>query len=210
VNFPSDLRKTSMPEIPILAPNQQVVVPLEVVLGPLAGKQLKVDIRCDKGAYAGLLPVHEWDVMQPLVMTAQEFDKARSRLSGNFTEMTKTYTFASVGVTDNSSSNGNGNTCEEELLQIIKRALNVFVVQGAGVGELLFSGSVRKGLSVEEKVLATVTLLGNEDDDEKQTSFSLKLNCEDAVMCTTLNEDLKKMLLRRGSTKSASAKEVEL
>jgi hypothetical protein len=92
------------------------------------------------------------------------------------------------------------------LLHVIKRILNVFVVQGAGVGELLFSGSVRKSLgTLDEKVLVTVILLENPSVSGCQSSFSLSLNCADAVMCTTLNEEFKKVLLRRGTMTTATS-----
>ena len=45
---------------------------------------------------------------------------------------------------------------ESDLIFIVKKMLNVFLVQGAGVNELLFAGCSRKGM-MEEKVLVTVT-----------------------------------------------------
>ena len=44
---------------------------------------------------------------------------------------------------------------EQELIARVKRILNVFLVQGAGLGELLFAACSRKGMA-EEKVLVTI------------------------------------------------------
>ena len=108
---------------------------------------MKIDIRCDKGAYTGSLSVNDWDIMQPLSLTPSDFDRARKRLTG-FSEVRKSYSLESVGLLPDSA--------EDDTLARVQRFLNIFVVQGAGVGELLFAGAIRKGLTVEEKVLITI------------------------------------------------------
>ena len=65
----------------------------------------------------------------------------------------------------------------------VKKLLNVYVVQGSGVGELMFSGCCRKGM-MEEKVLVTVVT------DHHNAMF--RFNCEDAVLATSLVDVFKK------------------
>ena len=71
-----------------------------------------------------------------------------------------------------SGSGGSAATVESDLLVKVKKLLNVYVVQGSGVGELMFSGCCRKGM-MEEKVLVTVVT------DHHNATF--RFNCEVGV-----------------------------
>jgi hypothetical protein len=109
-----------------------------------------VDIRCDKGGYAGLLVLQDWDLLQPLQMRSSDFEHLRSRLGG-LSEVCKAQPARSLGLSGSSPFGGP----EMQLVVRVQAALNVCLVQGAGLGELMFAGSVRKGLG-EHKLLITV------------------------------------------------------
>ncbi len=117
------------------------------------GKQMKIDIRNDQGAYAGLLVVNDWDLMTPYSISSNEFEQLRKRMKG-FGEVQKSYPYSSLNL---SMDNGD----EDVELQIIKRMsrnLPMFIVQGAGLCELMFAGVIRKGFT-EDRVLVTVLTL---------------------------------------------------
>jgi hypothetical protein len=173
ITFPTDIRKTNIPDIPVLNPGQEIQIPMEIVLTGLSSKlviafvtflcslidylvfffldkQLKIDIRNDQGAYAGLFVVNDWDLMIPCSMSCMDFEQSRNRMKG-FGEVTKSYPYNAL----NLSLDGD----EDVELQIIKRMnrnLSMFIVQGAGLCELMFAGLIRKGFT-EEKVLVTIT-----------------------------------------------------
>jgi hypothetical protein len=153
VNFPSDVRRTNTPEIPLLSGGQEFRMPVEVVLLGLAAKQIKMDIRSDQGAYTGLFVVQEWDWMQPLVMDAAEFEAARSRLKG-FSEVSKAYTAEQLQL-----QAVDADQLENEIIRRVLRDVHAYLVQGAGVQEIMLAGSLRKSVAstVGEKVLMTVT-----------------------------------------------------
>lgn len=177
INFPNDLRKTTIPDIPVLNPGQEVVFPVEIVLFNHASKQVKLDIRSDQGAYVGILTVNEWDLICPNIISTNDFEACCQRLKG-FGETLKTYTYDQLGITYSED-------LENILFQKISREYNFYVVQGLGVGELLFAGVVRKGY-LEEKVYLTVLI--------QESNMSIRLNCEEAVMAAGFLDDLKKLL----------------
>ena len=111
---------------------------------------MKVDIRSDKGAFAGLLALNDWDLVQPLIMKCADFEAVRGRLGG-FSEICKSYPIDALKLSGNSPAGDN----EMELLMRVKCALNMYLVQGAGLGELMFAGAVRKGLQ-EHRLLVTI------------------------------------------------------
>ena len=95
--------------------------------------------------------------------------------------MSKTFALSGLSLGNDSSSG----SIELDLLARVTRMLNVSVVQGAGVGEMMFAGSYRKGL-MEERVLITLI-----SDSEQLT---VRLNCEDAVLSPALMKKFKKSL----------------
>ena len=123
------------------------------------GKQQRVDVRSDVGAFVGTFLPEAWEILFPSNISSTEFFVMRKRMGG-FGEASKSFPLsvvmssssspkaADVGVTNSSS--------EVQLIGLVKKILNVFLVQGAGVGELLFAGCSRKGM-MEEKLLVTVT-----------------------------------------------------
>ena len=112
---------------------------------------MKVDIRSDKGASAGLLSIQDCDLLMPLFIQPADFVAIRSRLGG-FSENVKTFTMSSVGISSDPSAS---TSAEHTLLHRTLCALNMFTVQGVGKGELMLASSVRKGLS-EHRLLITL------------------------------------------------------
>ncbi len=112
---------------------------------------MKIDIRNDQGAYAGLFVVNDWDLMIPYSMTCTEFEQLRNRLKG-FSEVIKSYPYNTL----NLSLDGGDEDVELQIIKRMNRSLPMFIVQGAGLCELMFAGIIRKGFS-EEKVLVTIT-----------------------------------------------------
>ena len=83
-------------------------------------------------------------------MKSSDFEAVRSRLGG-FSEICKTYPIQALKLSDNSQYGDR----EMELLMRVKSVLNMYLVQGAGLGELMFAGAVRKGLQ-EHRLLVTI------------------------------------------------------
>jgi hypothetical protein len=121
---------------------------LEIVLSGSAGKQLRIDVRSDVGAFVGTLVPDSWELLFPIPLSPEDFDTLRRRLGG-FCESTKAFALSAIGILTA------GPEAEIELVTRVKKILNVFVVQGPGVGELMFAGCARKGV-MEEKVLITL------------------------------------------------------
>jgi hypothetical protein len=119
------------------------------------GKQLRVDVRSDVGAFVGILAPEAWELLFPLNLSPQDFASNKKRLGG-FGMASKSFPLQQILPSSLSAESGTPFGIEMELIQRVKRMLNVFLVQGAGVGELLFAGCSRKGM-MEEKVLVTVT-----------------------------------------------------
>ena len=147
MGIPAELRHTAVEEVQMLLPGQEVRLPMEIVLTGSAGKALRLDVRTDKGTYAGTLAMEGWELLTPAFMTAGDFDATRRRLRG-LGETAKTLPLASLGLRG-------GVSAEEELIARVRRLLNVHTVQGAGCGELMFAG-VKREMTKEEKVLVTL------------------------------------------------------
>lgn len=118
------------------------------------------------GAFVGVLPINAWDLLQPARMQCSEFEAARSRLLG-FSQQTRDFPIALIDI-----GAGRGSVSEVDLMVFVQRSLNVFLVQGAGLGELMFAGAVRKGL-VENR--AFITLL--------TTRYRTPQRCTPHVLC---------------------------
>ena len=119
------------------------------------GKQIKADIRCDKGAYVGLLLINDWDLLQPLCMSSEDFESLRARLGG-FGELSKTQNITTLGLQQQKLQQNSYNYgIENEIVRKVQDILNIYLVQGAGVSELMFAGMVRKGLN-DHKLLITI------------------------------------------------------
>lgn len=121
-----------------------------VIVCCAVGKPVKADIRSDKGVAVGLLVVNDWDLLQPLVMRSSDFEAVRSRLGG-FGEICKSASTAALNFSENSPLGG----VEMQLIGRMKCALNMYLVQGAGVNELMFAASAKKGLT-ESRLLITI------------------------------------------------------
>ena len=123
-----------------------------------------MDIRSDKGASAGLFTIQDCDLLMPLFIQPSDYITLRSRLGG-FSESVKTFPLSSVGMSSTSHSNRdttNGGCAGVELTLLHRTlsALHMHTVQGAGKGELMLAGSVRKGLSEHRLLISMVTSVG--------------------------------------------------
>ena len=111
-----------------------------------------MDVRSDLGAFVGTLAPEGWEILFPLTLSSTDFASHKRRLGGL---QMASKSFPLLSILPASAERGAFDT-EMELIQVVKKMLNTFLVQGAGVGELLFAGCSRKGM-MEEKVLITVT-----------------------------------------------------
>jgi hypothetical protein len=189
IGFPADLRKTPIEDVAMLAPGQELKIPAELVLTSQASKQMKIDIRSDQGTYTGTFTPETYDISYPLInMTSSDFEGLRKRLSG-FSETSKSFPLSCLGLSSvaNISNISNISNIEVELIIRIKKIINAFVVQGAGVGEMMFASAYRKGMA-EEKILITTVV-----DSENVT---VRFNCDDALTCTSLVDVFKRSFVR--------------
>ena len=109
-------------------------------------------MRSDLGAFVGTLSPEGWEILFPLTLSSTDFASHKRRLSGL---QMASKSFPLLSILPASAERGAFDT-EMELINVVKKMLNTFLVQVAGVGELLFAGCSRKGM-MEEKVLITVT-----------------------------------------------------
>lgn len=211
VTFPASIRGTSAPEVPQILPQQQLLIPLELVLSPVAGKSTKVDVRSTSGALVGNLQVNPWQVLNPLPLSPEQFEAARE--SPRF--LTSSSRNNQRGAGGNSSlsggerrvfeihklnlpvemSGGEGGLREEvlpyvemEVSKRIKRALNVYEVRGPGAGELMFVGALRNGLS-ETKVYLTVFTA--------RENVTVYLHCEGVLLSTQLLDQMPNIITNK-------------
>eukprot|EP00981_Chlorochromonas_danica_P008375 scaffold2163_cov158-Ochromonas_danica.AAC.10 len=154
ISLPSDVRKTTISDIPLLEPGQEVLLPVEIVFTSWVNKSIKVDVRSDRGSFVGLLTVEDYDLLVPFVLSSEDFEMQRSRMKG-FSEISKFYAWSAVTMNPTSAMED----LERELIQRVCRSLQMHVVQGVGLGELMFAAKVRKGLS-EEKAFLTLLSQG--------------------------------------------------
>jgi hypothetical protein len=154
ISFPSELRRTQLEDVAQLNIGQEVKLPMEVVLSGAAGKSHRVDIRCDVGAYVGVFIPQAWDLLIPLAMTSSEFENSAKRMMG-LSENTKTLSLSSLKLSCLAEGGIGVGGVEPELINRTMSLLNVYLVQGAGVGELMFSALLRKGLQ-DEKILVRI------------------------------------------------------
>ena len=171
ITFPTDLKRTNIEDVALLTPGQELKIPLELQLAPFVGKQIKIDVRSDQGSYVGSFTPEPYDLIVPLHLSVTDFTSNRSRLGG-FNEGSKTYSLESLGFATSPVDK-----IENILLTKIRSVLNMNVVQGKGMKELMFAGSVSKG-AIGEKVLISITI--NEDE------LAIKCNCDDAMLPTQL------------------------
>jgi hypothetical protein len=115
-------------------------------------KQVKIDIRCDKGVFVGVLSLYNWDSIQPRVMHSGDFETLRGRLGG-FSEVCKTAKFEELGLHLLKEQGDK----ELELLRRVNCTLNMYLVQGVGLGELMFAGAIHKNMSENRTLLTILT-----------------------------------------------------
>lgn len=149
----------------------------------LLDKHIRLDIRCDTGSYVGLLSPQSWELLTPLRVDTVEFATARRRLVG-LSETSKVFPFSAWSPATTVAAD-----VENLIISQMRRFLNLHLVQGAGVNELLFAGSCRKGF-VEERLYLSI-----ECDGEKE-STAVKVNCSDPVLCSSVMSSLSKFLTR--------------
>ncbi len=172
ITFPTDLKRTNIEDVALLTPGQELKIPLELQLAPFVGKQIKIDVRSDQGSYVGSFTPEPYELIVPLHLSITDFTSHRSRLGG-FNEGSKTYSLESLGFATASAVD----KVENILITKIRSVLNMNVVQGKGMNELMFAGAVPKG-AVGEKVLISITI--NEEE------LTIKCNCDDAMLPTQL------------------------
>eukprot|EP00602_Paraphysomonas_sp_CaronLab_P012338 CAMPEP_0185043098 /NCGR_PEP_ID=MMETSP1103-20130426/42718_1 /TAXON_ID=36769 /ORGANISM="Paraphysomonas bandaiensis, Strain Caron Lab Isolate" /LENGTH=1035 /DNA_ID=CAMNT_0027583241 /DNA_START=446 /DNA_END=3553 /DNA_ORIENTATION=- len=182
VNFPGDIRRTPLEDIPHLAPDGLVKLPAEMILQPFIGKSVKVNITCDRGHFIGELMLEPYELLQPLSITSAEYASMRSRLGG-FCHNTATIP---LPIGPDTPASG----LESWVETTIRSRLNVCVVQkGSATDEWQFVGCVRKEMK-EERVLISLTIA--------KKSVEIRINADDAVMSATLLDYLRKAIVASG------------
>jgi hypothetical protein len=148
VSFAADVKCTAIPILPQLAAGEESRQSIEILLTGFAGKNVRVDVRSDVGAYTGSLSVDAMDLLNPLPMSSRDFESYRSKLKG-INEAERSYPLTSLGLRASLD-------LEDKVLQLMKKLVNVYVAQGPGSGEIYLAGFLRKA-GVDDKVLLTVT-----------------------------------------------------
>ena len=153
-------------------------------------KQIKIDVRCDQGAYTGVVSISDVELLLPSPIGRGGFLQVRKGLSSGFNEVqAKPWSLDSLYLPG-------GSTVEEVRKEVMRRIttnVNMYLIGqdgtgGEGEGEILLSGTIRKG-NAEERALVTIVF------DDKELKF--RINCDDVVLCTSLQEGFKKLLSNR-------------
>lgn len=185
VSFPAGmLLSQQMPDLPLLQPGQSLLLPVDLDLTSAADKQIKVDVRSDRGSFVGTLGLQAADLLTPLPMTLVQFTAMRSSLIGAYNRHAVSYPVDVLQV--------QGDVLEV-LQQRVLRHMTMYTVQpaaaGAG-GEVLFAGKLRTKKSnavVEVKVLVSISC--------DSSAVTLQVNCDD-VICQSLHDEVRKIISR--------------
>lgn len=86
--------------------------------------------------------------MTPIEITCNEFELIRDRYKG-LREIVKSYPLSSLTLQYSDE-------LELLIMNRIRHDLLMFLVQGVGIGELMFVGGIKKDNHMEEKVLLTI------------------------------------------------------
>jgi hypothetical protein len=115
--------------------------------------QVKTDVRSDRGAFAGMLQLRDWDLLQPLRIRRSDFDALRMRLGG-FSEIARTCSRAATKIPDHASLQETA----FELINRVNHTLNMAqLTQEVEPNELLFAGGIRRG-TAENRLLLTIVI----------------------------------------------------
>ncbi len=186
LTYPSELHglASPFPVVTQLLPNEDVQVPVSVVLTGQGGKTIQMAVTCDKGSFAAQFTPFEWEVLIPLQLSPHEFQSNR-RLLGGFNEASAMFSAASLGL--------DSWTSRMELLELVAQRMRQRTDMAAIPGvkpsgntfELYFAGMRRHGDKGEgSKVLITLAV-------GPAGEVQVRANCEDAVMSSSLLPILK-------------------
>lgn len=148
MSFSADVKCSPIPVLPQLSSGEEYRQSIEILLTGMAGKNIRVDVRTDMGSYTGTLSVDAMDLLNPFPMSLRDFESYRNRLKG-INEAERSYSLSSLGLKADAD-------LDYDTMHIMKKLVNMYVIQGPGSGEMCLSGFLRKA-GVDDKVLLTVT-----------------------------------------------------
>ena len=111
------------------------------------GTPIRVNIRSDSGTYTGTLLSQPWELLLPWSISVKDFESHRTRMGG-FNEASKSVALSVLHLTPDNA--------ERVLYHKLQTLLNVYTVQGPGVGEMLFAGALRQA-GMEQRALISMT-----------------------------------------------------
>jgi len=179
--FQSDVRMTPLDSIPQLAAGDKIDIPVEILLLGREGKKLRVDFSSDRGNFPGEVAFEKWELLFPLCISLQDFNKFKRKLGG-FNE--------NICTIQRKSADDEG-----VILKAILQRVNVFVVDemevpsesGDSKIEYCFAACYRRD-GTEEKMLIFVSCCCHSG------KIQVVVNADDAVMSATMSDYLKKSL----------------
>jgi hypothetical protein len=115
----------------------------------LTNKQIKVDIRSDRGVVGAVLLVEDWDLITPYELTVEQYIDSTNNITG-FNSISKLYTYNNLHIAEDN----NIAVVHQVILDRISRGLWMHKVQG-NVG-MMFAGKILKDGRNEVKVYITV------------------------------------------------------
>ena len=113
-----------------------------------AGNSIRVGVRSDAGSFTGTLLSQPWELLMPWSISVKDFESYRTRMGG-FNEASKSASLASLNLSPEGA--------ERALLARVQKLVNVFVVQGPGVGEMWFAGALRQA-GMEQRALISILI----------------------------------------------------
>lgn len=151
ISLPSEVRHTSIVDTTQLQANEEIKIPTEISLQGLASKPIRVDIRSDLGSFQGILVFEAYELLLPFIVSIKDFIDARNKLKG-LNSLEKVYSFTSLGLLP-------GKHAEIEILNLVKKMMNIYIVQDIGFNELMFAGLLKKGM-IDEHVYISIISQG--------------------------------------------------
>lgn len=195
INFPSDLRRTPLEDIPLVSPGETIRLPVEMILRPIVGRSTRIIITSDRGQFNADLLIEMWELLSPSLISNFDFESITKRMGG-FCHNTTTMNLPITNLNQQKEKE-----FSNWMINQIRSKLNISLIQSGSIYdsgsnnnqknqkdlEWRFSGTLQKDLR-EDRLLIGISC----HSDGKTI---INIYSDDAVLSATLFDILKKLLI---------------
>lgn len=141
-------------------------------------------MRTDVGAFTGGFLVEAWELLSPLVISKEEFEILRKRLTG-FNEGKKSFALSAMGIPSGIDDGIDG------AVVAARKLLNMQAIH-SDLNQAYLASTLKKGMS-NERVLMTISTVSATAGGARDSSrLEVQVNCDDPLVCTSLLDGLKR------------------